>query len=42
MAKLFANRGDRDQMTHSAASDQQITLLGVSGLKWLNQSTMII
>ena len=35
MAKLFANCGDHDQKTHSAASDLdlhclQITLLGVS------------
>ena len=40
MAKLFANRGDPDQMPHSAASDLglhclPITLLGISRLQWV-------
>ena len=41
MVELFANRGDPDQMSHSAASDQGLhclptTLLGVSRLQWIN------
>ena len=40
MFKLFANSGDPDQMSRSAASDLglhclQITLLGVSRLQWV-------
>ena len=40
MAKLFANSGDLDQTTHSAASDLglhclSITLLRVSRLQWV-------
>ena len=40
MAKLFANRGDPDQMPHPAASNLglhclPITLLRVSQLKWV-------
>ena len=39
MAKLFANSGNPDQPSHSAASDLGphcvlITLVGVSRLKW--------
>ena len=42
MAKLFANRGDPDQMSHSVVSHLglhclPITLLGVSRLKWVIQ-----
>ena len=41
MAKLLANSGDPDQMSHSAVSDLGlhcllITILGVSRLKWVN------
>ena len=41
MAKLFANSGDLDQMSHFAVSDLglyclPITLLRVSRLKWVN------
>ena len=41
MAELFANSGDPDQVPHSAVSDLglhclPITLLGVSGLQWVN------
>ena len=41
MAKLFANSGDPDQMSHSAASDLglhclPVTLLGISRLQWVN------
>ena len=41
MAKLFANSGDPDQTSHSAASDLGLhclptTLLWVSRLQWVN------
>ena len=47
MAKRFANRGDLDQTTHSAASDLglcclPITLLVVSRLKWVNIESSLI
>ena len=40
MDELFANSGDPDQMSHSAASDLGLhclpnTLLGVSRLQWV-------
>ena len=40
MVELFANSGDLDQTSHSAASDLgihclPITLLGVSRLQWV-------
>ena len=40
MTKLFANKGDPDQMLHSAASDLGLhclpdTLIGVSRLQWV-------
>ena len=43
MAKLFANSGDLDRMSHSVASDLglkclPITLLRVSRVKWVNVS----
>ena len=42
MAKLFANSEDPDQTPRSAASDLglhclPVTLLQVSGLKWVNR-----
>ena len=42
MTDLFANSGDPDQTTHSAASDLDlhcfpITLLGASRLQWVKQ-----
>ena len=47
LSKLFANSGDTDQMLHSVTSDLglhclQITLLGVSRLKWVNWCVQIL
>ena len=41
MGGLFANNGDPDQTSHSAASDLclhclPVTLLGLSRLKWVD------
>ena len=43
MVELFANSGDPDQTTLSAASDLglhclPVTLLGVSRIQWVNES----
>ena len=39
MAKLFANSGDPDQMSHSAMSDLDLHYLPILGLKikWVKQ-----
>ena len=45
MAKLFANSGDPDQTSRSAASDLhrlQITLSRVSRLQWVNKHNILI
>ena len=47
MVKLFANSGDLDQTSHSAASDLRlqclpVNLLGVSRLQWVNVSLFFI
>ena len=46
MAKLFANSGDLNQMTHSVASDLSlhclpITILGLSRLKWVKTVVLL-
>ena len=43
MGELFANSGDSDQTSHSAASDLglyclPVTLLGVTRLQWVNNN----